>query len=148
MRRILFISMVTLVGMLTFVGTASANNYVSFDGKFFITYPDNWRQIEYNVVDAYLLRFGASQSSLQYEAVFAPGVSDPFFKGSYLILNVDTVGALDQQAIDIRTNSLDSGRDLDTERPDDGHHRLPAARAGRGTDVERGMSGADLCPQR
>lgn len=90
----------SLLAILTLYSAVSAKNYVSFDGKFYITYPDDWQQVDYNTVDAYLTQFGASQKSLQYEAVFAPAASDPFFAGSYLILNVDTIGELDQQSID------------------------------------------------
>ncbi len=92
----------TLVGLslLLIPCLGAAKDYVSFDGGFYVTVPDSWSQIDYGTVDAYLLRNRAQGSSLQYEAVFAPAVSDPFFAGEYLFLNVDTVGELSASDID------------------------------------------------
>lgn len=99
-KKIILSIILSLVTALILANVVSAKHYVSFNGKFYITYPDDWQQIDYNTVDAYLLQFGASEASLRYEAVFAPEASDPFFDGSYLILNVDTVGEFDQHSID------------------------------------------------
>ncbi|MDH4156792.1 MAG: hypothetical protein OEW00_05905 [candidate division Zixibacteria bacterium] len=81
-------------------GSGAAKNYVSFDGGFYIAVPDSWNQVDYGTVDAYLLRNRAQGTSLQYEATFAPAVSEPFFAGDYLFLNVDTVGELSAADID------------------------------------------------
>ena len=88
-----------LVGALFLFGVASATagDFVSFNGKFHITYPENWKQVDYSTADYYI---GQAKGELNYEAVFHKEDSLPLFEGSYLILTIDTVGNLTQQQID------------------------------------------------
>ncbi|MCH9025341.1 MAG: hypothetical protein IH931_08415 [candidate division Zixibacteria bacterium] len=69
----------------------SAETYVSFKGGFYFEYPENWIQIDYNTADLFLSRSATDPSSMEYEAVFAPAESSPFFAGEYLILKLDTL---------------------------------------------------------
>lgn len=69
----------------------SAETYVSFKGGFYFKYPENWIQIDFNTADLFLSRSATDISSMQYEAVFAPAESSPFFAGEYLILKLDTL---------------------------------------------------------
>lgn len=69
-----------------------AATYVSLSGEFYITYPDDWEQVDYNTVDLFLTRSGADQSMYDYDAVFAPKSSSPFFVGDYLIMTVEKMG--------------------------------------------------------
>ena len=69
----------------------SAETYVSFKGGFYFEYPENWIQIDYNTADLFLRRSATDISSMEYEAVFAPAESSPFFAGEYLILKLDTL---------------------------------------------------------
>ena len=80
-------------GLLVLILTAavSAENYVSLNGGFYFTYPEDWEQIDYNTVDLFLSRGQVSRDVYGYEAVFAPTANSPFFNGSYLILTVDTL---------------------------------------------------------
>lgn len=69
----------------------SAETYVSFKGGFYFEYPENWIQIDFNTADLFLSRSATDISSMEYEAVFAPAESSPFFAGEYLILKLDTL---------------------------------------------------------
>ncbi len=84
----------TIVILMLVAAGLQAATYVSLNGKFLITYPDDWDQIDYNTVDLFLTRSGAEQSMFDYDAVFAPKASSPFFSGDYLILTVEKVGEL------------------------------------------------------
>jgi len=90
------------IGLLAWLGasTASAANYVSWAGGFYITIPDDWEHIDYQTVDAFLISNQAGPDVLNYDAAFAPRSSRPFFTGNYLILTVDTVGELSRAQID------------------------------------------------
>ncbi len=89
-----------LASLLVAVETVGANTYVSLKGGFYISYPDDWAQVNYRLVDAYLLRNKASRATLDYDAVFAAKGTPDFFSGEYLILTVDTVGELKDWQID------------------------------------------------
>jgi len=86
-----------LILSLLLVTTASAETFVSYNGKFNITYPDTWEQIDYQTADFYIRQ---ATGDLAYEAVFATKDSPAVFEGTYVILTVDTSGALDQSRID------------------------------------------------
>jgi hypothetical protein len=89
-------------------GRPAAENYVSLNGDFYISYPDSWYQVDYNTVDYYLYNVQADRESFQYEAVLAERKSIPFYNGNYLILTLDLVGKLDSQQIDSLLADLDS----------------------------------------
>jgi hypothetical protein len=87
--------------------TILADNYVSWKGGFYITYPDHWKQIDYQTVDVFLYVNKADQDALDYEAVFADSSSRPFFEGSYVILTLDTVAEMSQLYIDSTLRDLE-----------------------------------------
>ncbi|MBN1213635.1 MAG: hypothetical protein JXA92_13770 [candidate division Zixibacteria bacterium] len=89
-------------------GSPVAENYVSLNGEFYITYPEDWYQVDYNTVDYYLFSDQANRESFQYEAVFAERKSVPFHNGNYLILTLDLVGKLDNRQVDSLLTDLDS----------------------------------------
>lgn len=87
----------------------TAGNFVSLNGRFFISYPENWHQVDFNTVDFYLAQTNATRQTFQYEGVFAP-ISDVAFQyGPYLILTVDTGTALDGRRVDSVLNELATG---------------------------------------
>ncbi|NOY89452.1 MAG: hypothetical protein GXO93_08740 [FCB group bacterium] len=91
----------TLATTLLVLATSGlCKNYVSFDGGFYITYPDNWYQVDYNTVDAFLARANAGKEMFNYDAVFAPDSSKPFFANSYFFISLEKVGELSQHQID------------------------------------------------
>jgi hypothetical protein len=92
--------------LLAFASAASAENYVSLNGGFYFTYPDDWEQIDYNTVDLFLSRGQVSRDVYSYEAVFAPSSNSPFFNGNYLILTVDTVAELTKEKKDSILNEF------------------------------------------
>ncbi|UCD62619.1 MAG: hypothetical protein JSW34_07560 [Candidatus Zixiibacteriota bacterium] len=100
MQKILRLIIVS--GLMVLIGAAgsAAGTYVSLAGKFYLTFPDNWEQIDYNTADLYLYASNARPEMYRYDAVFAPKTSGPFHEGNYLFLTVDTVGQLNQQQID------------------------------------------------
>ena len=77
-----------------------AENYVSWTGGFYIALPDDWAQVDYQTVDIFLISNQAGSDVLDYDAVFAPSSSTPFFTGNYVIVTVDTVGQLSKTQID------------------------------------------------
>jgi len=95
-KTVLFVA--TLLTVLAVV--AYANTYVSLNGQFYITYPDDWEQIDFRTVDLFLSRSGADESMYDYEAVLAPSAASPFFSGDYLILTVEKTGELSNEQID------------------------------------------------
>ena len=95
--RMIFVAVVImLIGSVT----ASAKNYVSWTGGFHIVIPNGWEQIDYQTVDVYLISNQAGRDELNYDAVFAPSTSIPFFADNYLIVTVETVGQLSKTQID------------------------------------------------
>jgi hypothetical protein len=88
---------------LMFATTALTDqHYVSLKGNFYISYPEEWAQVDYSLVDEYLLRTADTidRALFAYEAVFAQKDVPHFFSGEYLILTVDTVGKLKDWQID------------------------------------------------
>jgi len=77
-----------------------AKVFVSFNGKFHITYPDDWTQADYRTVDYYLQQGSTSPEVFQYEALFTPHEGGHFADDAYLILTVDRVGELSEPQID------------------------------------------------
>ena len=94
------IRVLLLIIVLAASGAAETQTYVSLRGGFYIAYPDDWVQVNYWLVDAYLLRNKADTPLLDYEAAFAFKDAPHFFSGEYLILTVDTVGELKEWQID------------------------------------------------
>lgn len=100
--RLMLVRMIFVAVAIMLVGavTVSAKNYVSWTGGFYIEIPDDWEQIDYQTVDAFLISNQAGRDVLNYDAAFAPLASVPFFVGNYLIVTVDTVGQLSKTQID------------------------------------------------
>ncbi|MCP4684909.1 MAG: hypothetical protein GY867_05600 [bacterium] len=84
---------------LTFLLTANglAETFVSYNGGFHISCPDNWEQVDYQTADYYIRQ---ATGNLNYEAVFAAKDSPSVFEGVYVILTIDTSGSLTQPQID------------------------------------------------
>ena len=90
----------TLIVLTGLVGSgAVAGTFVSFNGRFQISYPDSWGQIDYRTAEYYLSR-GDAEADLDYEAVFSAKANYSLFQGQYLILTVDTVGSLTSARVD------------------------------------------------
>lgn len=96
-------------------GNISADTYVSFKGKFYIQYPEDWLQVPYLTADMFLSRTGSDPTALNYEAVFAPKSSSPFFATDYLILTVDTLEWLYDYQIDSVVDEMTKtfGKDME-----------------------------------
>ena len=97
-KTIIWLLLLTIVVAAS--GAAETQTYVSLKGGFYIEYPDDWAQVDYWLVDAYLLRNKMDTAVLDYEAAFAFKDAPHFFSGDYLILTVDTVGELKDWQID------------------------------------------------
>ncbi|MFQ6009485.1 MAG: hypothetical protein ACE5K8_11110 [Candidatus Zixiibacteriota bacterium] len=91
-----------LLTLILATAASSEQHYVSLKGNFYISYPDDWAQVDYWLVDEYLLRTADTLDSalFAYEAVLAQKDVPHFFSGEYLILTVDTVGKLKDWQID------------------------------------------------
>lgn len=97
-KTIMWMLLLTIVAVAS--GARETQTYVSLKGDFYIEYPDDWAQVDYWLVDAYLLRNKMDTVVLDYEAAFAFKDAPHFFSGDYLILTVDTVGELRDWQID------------------------------------------------
>jgi hypothetical protein len=98
-----------MLAMMLLVMTASvmATNYVSYAGKFYLTYPDDWVQMDYVTVDGFLQQSGAVDRTLfDYEVVLAHKDNSPFFDGPYLLLKLDTSRVYTREMIDSVANEL------------------------------------------
>jgi hypothetical protein len=82
---------------LLIVSSVVAETFVSYNGTFNITLPETWEQIDYQTADYYIRQ---ATGNLEYEAVFTAKDSPSVFDGTYVILTIDTTGALDQPRID------------------------------------------------
>ena len=78
-------------------GALFADTFVSFNGQFHITYPETWEQVDYQTADYYIRQ---ATGGLNDESVFAAKDSPSVFEGAYVILTLDTTGALEQAQID------------------------------------------------
>ncbi len=85
---------------------AADQKYVSFEGEFGFDYPENWHQVDHRIVDAFLVRSDAGESTLEYEAVFGPKGYTPFWHGPYFILSVEAGDAYSDQQIDSVLNKM------------------------------------------
>ena len=94
---------------------ATAETYVSFKGKFYIQYPEDWLQVPYLTADMFFSRKGSDPSALNYEAVFAPKSSSPFFATDYFILALDTLEWLYDYQIDSVVDEMTKtfGKDME-----------------------------------
>ena len=92
-----------LLGILALAGlvgaSATAETFVSFNGKFHFSYPDSWAQVDYQTAEFYLTR-GEAETEVDFEAVFSERQTFVIFQGQYLILTVDTVGNMTPEKID------------------------------------------------
>lgn len=106
----LLVSALLLTAIVALVPSgATAGNFVSLNGKFYISYPEDWHQIDFNTVDYYLSQTNATRQTFQYEGVFAPKSDVAFQYGPYLILTVDTAVILDARRVDSVLNELSTG---------------------------------------
>ena len=92
--------------LLLFTVSIMAKTFVSLNGGFYIDYPENWIQVDYNLVDIFLTRSNAGNSTLNYEAVFAPEDADPFFSKEYFIISLEKTEKLTDKQIDSVLNIL------------------------------------------
>jgi len=88
-----------------------ASVFQSFNGRFHISYPENWIQVDYTTAD-YHMRQSAGGSD--FEAIFASTESFSIFSGPYLVLTVDTTERLTDTGIDslLDEMSIELGREL------------------------------------
>ncbi len=104
----LFVLFALILGYGLVTASDLSNSYVSLNGNFYIQYPADWKQIPFADVDRYLASKKAGRPIYNYDAVFAPKNSDPYYSGSYFIMTVDTVGKLSDKQIDSVLNVLSS----------------------------------------
>ncbi|MEW6050029.1 MAG: hypothetical protein AB1644_03065 [Candidatus Zixiibacteriota bacterium] len=108
-RAIVTISLLVAAALSAAASPSQATNFVSLNGKFYISYPADWKQVDFLTVDYFLAQSNAGQQTFQYEAVFAPADQVPFSDGPYLILTVDTIGNLTDRQIDSVLDDLSKG---------------------------------------
>lgn len=86
--------------LLLLASASTATNFVSYAGKFYISYPDTWKQVDYLSVDVFLNQGRTTKQKLEFEAAFAPSISEPWHRDIYLILTVDTISGMSPAKVD------------------------------------------------
>jgi len=86
-----------VAGCLLLIGSIRAEVFESYNGRFYIEYPENWTQIDYVTAQFYIQQ---SAGTAEFEAVFATAEANPWFTGPYLIVTVDTVGELSEDELE------------------------------------------------
>lgn len=79
---------------------ANAGSYVSLNGNFHITYPEDWYQVDYRTVDYYLSQGGSKRVIYNYEVALAPKSSQPWNSGAYMMLTIDSIPNMTQKQVD------------------------------------------------
>jgi hypothetical protein len=85
-------SILAAIFLLFPLSPVSAKTFISYNGQFHLSYPESWEQIDFRSVDFYLTQNNPNPSLLDYEAVFAPISTKPFYEEPYLLLTVDKIG--------------------------------------------------------
>jgi len=82
------------------VGVAKAGNYVSLNGRFHVTYPEDWYQVDYRTVDYYLSQGGSKRVIYNYEVALAPKASLQWNAGAYMMLTIDSIPNMTLKQVD------------------------------------------------
>jgi hypothetical protein len=100
---------VTLFGTLMAIflaGTTLAGTYVSLNGGFHVTYPEDWYQVDYRTVDFYLSQGGSKRVIYNYEVALAPKASLQWNAGPYMMLTIDSIPNMTPKQIDSVLDNL------------------------------------------
>lgn len=106
--------------------SASAGQYYSLVGDFTVSYPDPWYQVDYQTVDYHMSKAGTVDDVPTYEAVFSADRTLAFYETGYVILTLDTIGAMTPHRVDSLLDGWEKTFDhpvrdlaLSTPLPDD-----------------------------
>ncbi|PWB75434.1 hypothetical protein C3F09_02240 [candidate division GN15 bacterium] len=105
---------ILLIGFLLAAGPATgalAGTYVSLNGGFHITYPEDWYQVDYRTVDYTLSQGGSRRTIYNYEVALAPKASPMWNAGAYMMLTIDSIPNMTQKQIDSILQNLASSVD-------------------------------------
>lgn len=125
---------ISLFGILlaaTLCGTVPAGTYVSLNGGFQITYPDDWYQVDYRTVDFYLSQGGSKRVIYNYEVALAPNASAQWNAGPYMMLTIDSIPNMTPKQVDSVLNNLAASVD----RPVKNHSGMTFDAAWRAMEV-------------
>jgi len=101
---------------LTLCGTGVAGTYVSLNGGFHITYPDDWYQVDYRTVDYYLSQGGSKRVIYNYEVALAPKASPQWNAGAYMMLTIDSIPNMTPKQVDSVLENLAASVDRPVNR--------------------------------
>jgi hypothetical protein len=107
--RLFRLGVVLVACLVSLASVTPAKNFVSFNGQFYLTYPDSWEQIDFRSVDFFLTQNNPNPALLAYEAVFAPTSTRPFYEEPYLLLTFDKIGELIGPTRDSALSSIAAG---------------------------------------
>lgn len=107
--RLVRLGLVLVAVILSLTSVAPAKNFISFNGQFYLTYPDSWEQIDFRSVDYFLTQNNPNPALLAYEVVLAPISTRPFYEEPYLLLTFDKIGELIGATRDSALASIASG---------------------------------------
>ena len=93
------------------VGAAEAGHYVSLNGGFHVTYPEDWYQVDYRTVDYHLSQGGSKRVIYNYEVALAPKASPQWNAGAYMMLTIDSIPNMTPKQVDSVLQNLSASID-------------------------------------
>ena len=69
--------------------TESAENYVNWGKKYYITIPDDWRQIERFNVENFLTLHDKDPKGIDFDIFLCPKDAEPFYSQAYVFISAD-----------------------------------------------------------
>lgn len=88
MKRRITITLASLA-ILALTLNAQAENYVNWGKGYYVSIPEDWRQIERFNVDNFLRFHGNDPTASPYDAFFCPVDATPFYSKAYVFVNAE-----------------------------------------------------------
>ncbi len=98
LKRILILSILVLA--IIFPSLAAAEVFVDWQAGFHITLPDDWQQVPYSTVSAYLRVLEINPITLNFDGALSQKSDKPFFMAPHMFIAHYPVGQLNQRQID------------------------------------------------
>lgn len=67
----------------------SAENYVNWGKKYYVTIPDDWRQIERFNVENFLILHDKDPKGIEFDIFLCPKDAEPFYSQAYVFISAD-----------------------------------------------------------
>ncbi len=102
--------------VMVLAGGVQAGDYVSLNGGFRVTYPEDWFQVDYRTVDYHLSQGGTKRMQYDYEVALAPKASPQWNAGAYMMLTIDSIPNMTPKQVDSILQNLAASIDRPINR--------------------------------